>query len=424
MPVTKKLLLGTFKDLYPEYKEKYPHTCVGFTTFFREKPLGLVYAGQNGTHNVCVCQYHENCRLLLFSLENIVDIRDIIQENEPWDYKTILKYFTCDKSEEDCWLYDDCEDCKMRITALEDNLFCSIEADDITFSQWQSTDRTQIINQTSTKEEFIKLFIESFQYLKYHNYVKETQVKYFYKLKESLEDGEALAVGDFSENFQFIIQDAIQGVHWSNDMATLHPFVVYFKDQSGNIDQKSIVFISDDTSHNQVQVWTFQKYLIRFLKDLVPGFRRIFYYSDGCSAQYKNKKSFLNLLHHKKDFGIEAGGWFFWATSHGKGPWDGLAGQIKYQATKESLIRPPNNPLITAYDLYEFAKNKFKTIQIDYVSEEEILNDGIFLQTRFAKVKKLKGTRTFHSYEPVSLKEIKTKVVSLSENYQNFVISS
>ena len=108
VPVTKKLLLGTFKDLYPEYKEKYPHTCVGFTTFFREKPLGLVYAGQNGTHNVCVCQYHENCRLLLFSLKNIVDIRDIIQENEPWDYKTILKYFTCDKSEEDCWLYDDC----------------------------------------------------------------------------------------------------------------------------------------------------------------------------------------------------------------------------------------------------------------------------------------------------------------------------
>ena len=63
-----------------------------------------------------------------------MNIRDILQDNEELDYKTVLKHFTCDKAEESCWLhdelpklYEECVDCKMKITALEDQLFCLIE---------------------------------------------------------------------------------------------------------------------------------------------------------------------------------------------------------------------------------------------------------------------------------------------------------
>ena len=33
----------------------------------------------------------------------------------------------------------------------------------------------------------------------------------------------------FAENYSFIVQDAVQGHHWNNSQATLHPFAVYFK---------------------------------------------------------------------------------------------------------------------------------------------------------------------------------------------------
>jgi hypothetical protein len=66
--------------------------------------------------------------------------------------------------------------------------------------------------------------------------------------------------------------------------------------------------------------------------------KKILYFSDGCAGQYKNCKNFINLCHHKEDFGIEAE-WNFFATSHGKGPCDGVGGTVKRLAAKASLQR-------------------------------------------------------------------------------------
>jgi hypothetical protein len=34
-------------------------------------------------------------------------------------------------------------------------------------------------------------------------------------LKETIGMNEAIVIGDFAENYQFIIQDEIQGYHWN-----------------------------------------------------------------------------------------------------------------------------------------------------------------------------------------------------------------
>ena len=74
------------------------------------------------------------------------------------------------------------------------------------------------------------------------------------------------------------------------------------------------------------------------------------YVSDGCSAQYKNKKNFINLCPHMKDFGVQAE-WHFFATSHGKTAADGAAGTLKRLATKASLQRPFDNHILSAKQL-------------------------------------------------------------------------
>ena len=46
---------------------------------------------------------------------------------------------------------------------------------------------------------------------------------------------QALVVGDFAENYQFLTQGKIQSYHWSKEYCTLYPVVVYFKDDTGSL---------------------------------------------------------------------------------------------------------------------------------------------------------------------------------------------
>lgn len=77
----------------------------------------------------------------------------------------------------------------------------------------------------------------------------------------------------------------------------------------------------------------------------------MYYFSDGAAGQYKNKKNFVNVLNHENDFGVPAE-WHFFATSHGKGPCDGIGGTIKRLAALASLQR---TLILTSREFYEWA---------------------------------------------------------------------
>ena len=162
-------------------------------------------------------------------------------------------------------------------------------------------------------------------------------------------------------------------------------------------------------------VYSFQKKLMNLLRNKLEV-TFIQYFSDGCSRQYKNKKNFLNLVHHQLDFGVQAD-WAFSATSHGKGPWDGLAGSAKHEATIESLRRPLEKQIQTADDFFMFVRQKFKNIHVKFISSESIQQlEQDILEERFKKVKVIKGTQQFHSFMSLSdnQKVIKVKRFSLS----------
>jgi hypothetical protein len=91
-------------------------------------------------------------------------------------------------------------------------------------------------------------------------------------------------LGDFSENYSFIIQDAAQGFHWNNQQATIHPFVSYFKNSKNEVENLCFVIISECLYHDTVMVYTFQKQLITFFKENVSNISKIYYLSDGAPA--------------------------------------------------------------------------------------------------------------------------------------------
>ena len=126
------------------------------------------------------------------------------------------------------------------------------------------------------------------------------QSTFYIECKDTLEEGEVLVIMDFTENYSF--QDEVQRFHWNNTMVTLHPFVAYFK-ENDTLDNLNFVVVSENNDHNTVAVHLFLKFFHQFLKEKLPGTKKILYFSDGCAAQYKNCSNFLNFCLHEHDWG-------------------------------------------------------------------------------------------------------------------------
>jgi len=59
------LLFLNLKELRVSFKESNPDTKIGFSTFAKLHSKHCVLAEASGTHSLCVCTIHQNCKLML-----------------------------------------------------------------------------------------------------------------------------------------------------------------------------------------------------------------------------------------------------------------------------------------------------------------------------------------------------------------------
>ena len=222
---------------------------------------------------------------------------------------------------------------------------------------------------------------------------------------------------DFAENFNFIIQDEIQSYHWSKGYCTLHPIVIYLLDSEGKLKPESLCIISDDNTHDTNFVYQVQVILVQYIKENYPNIVKLHYFSDGCSAQYKNYKNFINLCHHKEDFGLDAE-WVFFATSHGKSPCDAIGGVVKRHITKRSLQRPLNNQILDYESMINLCREEIKEIKFFGISQLQMKIVRENLKVRFDKGKTLPGTRRCHHFVPQSRYKISYKITSDDRDFE------
>ena len=104
------------------------------------------------------------------------------------------------------------------------------------------------------------------------------------------------------------------------------------------------------------------------------------YVTDGGPSHFKNRQNILNLTFHEVDFGVPAV-WSFSATSHGKGPVDGLGAALKSTATRYLLRHGPTEPFKSPKEFYEFSKQRQVStgnpIELLYVTSDEIESAGV-----------------------------------------------
>jgi len=143
----------------------------------------------------------------------------------------------------------------------------------------------------------------------------------------------------------------------------------------------SLCIVSNGLKHDTVAVHKFQEKVIQHIKDNLPHIRKIFYFSDGAAAQYKNFKNFANLSFHHEEFGIAAE-WHFFATSHGKSPCDGVGGTVKREVARASLQATTSGFLLTPDDLYQWCQQHISGITFIWVGKDKLNSRTLWYESQ------------------------------------------
>ena len=113
-----------------------------------------------------------------------------------------------------------------------------------------------------------------------------------------------------------------------------------------------------DNNHDTNFLYKIQTILVDYIKENLSIGDKIFYFSDSCAEQYKNRKNFINLCHHQQDFNMDAK-WIFFATSHGKSPCAGVGGFVKRYVAKCSLQKPLHDQILSYQSMLDPCVKKF-----------------------------------------------------------------
>lgn len=410
----KRLVLGNLKEIYVQFKERHPDVNIGFSKFAELRPKECVLAGASGTHVVCVCCYHQNMKLM-FEGGQLGKVKGEDGAILFSTYRDLLLEPLCDPPTENCF-FGLCSDCPAldKIRGVLERYYQDNFIEDVTYNRWTTVDRSSLEVLTKSTDDFIGALLESIPQVVQHDYISKKQSEYYKLRRDNLQEGEVLVVADFSENYSFVLQNGTQGVHWNNAQATVFPFACYIKVKNQEKPQPlNLVIISDYMNHSTTAVYAFQHRLVAFLKNYVPNMKKIMYFSDGAASQFKNRFNMVNLLQHEEDFGVPAE-WHYFATSHGKGPSDGLGGTTKRLAARASLQLPPEDQIQTPRQFFSWVTQNITGINFAFVAAEDMKDIEKAQKRRFRNAPSVSGIRSFHAAVPQSRDSLAMRITSLS----------
>ncbi|KAK3929167.1 ARL14 effector protein [Frankliniella fusca] len=391
------LLMANIRHVHEEFLKNHPDMQLSLSKFASVRPKECYLASKSGMHNVCVCTIHENPKLMFKGAR--LNTISALKCNSVTD---CIKYFVCGQPTTECY-FRTCEKCpdKTLFSNIIQNHFDSEMVEEVTYNQWECTDRGNIITKISSIEDFVEDLVTLLEDLVTHHFIFKEQSSYFNERLNTLKDGEVVIVGDFAENYSFLVQNSIKAMYFNQKQSTIHPFsVTYWDPISAKKEQKCFAVISDYMDHSTVAFYAFQRKLLEELKKRNINMKMVYYFSDGCSGQYKNKKMAANVWYHEKDFGVPAQ-WHFFATSHGKSACDGIGGTLKRLASYYSKQHTePGSQITTPRRLFEWAQENIKGICSLWVSTQEVAEVEKLLQVRFNSAYKIDGIKSSHSIIP------------------------
>ena len=234
--IQKRNLNDYLRNLYYKFLSEYSSSVISFAKFARLRPAYCALANFTN-RNTCLCTYHQNIALKLKTLKQT----KIFETENP-------DVFIKSKSDEDI---------EKQLTTIKDTT--------VSYSVWRKVfvekklkngqtkqiRKMKVIEEKSSRAEFISSFkneIKSFQ-----QHVRRVNTQYSQQrfLKEHLKCGQVAIHMDVSKDYNCRSQDEVQSAYWNNISVTLHPVVVYYRN---NLDEdlavKSYVIASNESRHD------------------------------------------------------------------------------------------------------------------------------------------------------------------------------
>ena len=376
-----RYMLMSLREAY-KFKEEYPSLKVGLTKFCEWRPAHVKLFDQI-PHQVCVCSYHENVRLLLVALKEHTTLNT--------DFAAFTEQVTCDPSAKVC-MSGKCSKCANAI----DKYAPVNNSNPVHYQQWQSVDkRVEKVDKMGTVGgcfEELKTQVGPFLL---HTYVKRKQAASFKSLVEGCDGKSVVLQVDFSENATIASQREIQSAHWNHGQATLFTAHAWIKAGSEDTaaESQSMVIVSDDLNHTKYSIYVFMQRVFCYLKATFPNIEHVNVFSDGPTSQFKQRFLFSNLCAWEMEHDLKIT-WNFFATSHGKGVVDGIGGTLKRAVWRH--VKAERAHVTNASEYSTLGKRLCPNINIEFISKEDISELTSFLDTKWSTTKPVPGTYQVH----------------------------
>ena len=95
-------------------------------------------------------------------------------------------------------------------------------------------------------------------------------------------------------------------------------------------------FITPDKDHSHVATYHLNSFILNKLKEKVSSLRKVTFWSDGCSSQYKSRHVFLDLTDFDRDIELE---WNYFESNLRKGAVDGIGNCVKQKVFKRDVFQ-------------------------------------------------------------------------------------
>jgi len=92
------------------------------------------------------------------------------------------------------------------------------------------------------KFEFVEFLAKKIDLLTAHSYIAKSQTKYLSMVKENLLPSTCIVLADFAENYPMVVQDAVQGWHWTKQQCTIRPIEIYYKNAHDKLAVQAMAF--------------------------------------------------------------------------------------------------------------------------------------------------------------------------------------
>ena len=420
----KRFLMGTLEETYQKYLQQPAYHKNGILSRTRMrmlKPKYILLSGQIPL-NQCLCDYCENCDLMLKALVaagvkgvprnkySAIDITlcDIRLGQFGTDYEFCSH--TC--------ISRGCNQCgtdklKIVITDLNSELLKLNKP--ISWHKWMKVDgkahkKCPIKKPLKTAiNEFMGIIHNLSEHLFRANWHRN--VFQFIKSTLSSTRGYLLQVMDFAMNFSNWYQDEIQSAYWNGTQTTIHGTINFFKcprEECSEVVTLALVHISADTNHDSFLTRAAQNMTFKYLVDIGVPLELIIQFCDNCSSQYKSSRPFAELARCALEI-IR----IYFGEKHGKSHADALFGRLK--AWMSYKIKSRHFVVSDAHDFFKYCVEYYQTpknlsnscqhyrVEFQFIRPSDIRrHQDCDLETRVEETQKIYSVR--NTSQPLQLK--------------------